>query len=1444
MTALSRQNTLFVTEDWQRIYEALTNVSFDSYDQDTLRQAIIGYIRTNYPEEFNDWIGSDEFIIRIDILCWLSQSIAWRNELNSRENFLALAERRDSLIRLAQNVAYTVKRVQPATGEVKITSVKTDQSVIAPDGSDLSNQVITWNDQSDSEWFDDFVAVMNSVFNSRTQFGRPLRKYSGTAGTVGMYRLNSISPAKGTYPFNATVSGGSLGFEIVNVSLDESSGSYSEIMPGQNVPFNILYRSDGQGTGSTGTGFFLPIRQGSIGFQDEYFAESQSARVVNVNTSNINQFDVWVTEVDETGAVIQEWTDVDSAYGDGVSFNTQGSSLQTIYEVLTRTNDQIAIRFGDGKFGQIPVGRFRIWYRTSAPVPQTVRIGDISEMSMVFPYYSSSDNVVHNLTVTFSLQSQITNGAASESNDDIRARANKVFYTQNRMVTGEDYNSFPLNDSSILKIKSVNRTFSGHGLSVPLNDPTGTYGNVKLSGTDGRLYRYFTRNESIVSADVSQLTANQLVSDEIQPLLAKTDKLNMYLDFYDEIGFGNTVTFGQDSLVNAWSRGRFYRAGAAQTVGSFASSSDPLRFIGPDCLVRFSSANGPIVPIDYYIDDGTSENDVLFKGMVEDGSTAYSVFPALRTAFTDSELSSILYEIQLKRSFALRWSQSDATWYVILAENIDKTSDFSLLYTGDTSSSAKDSSWMVYVQYDPDASSDDHWTIIDRGIEYAFESDRQIDFFYANSTAVYDTETRQALRDNVRITSDNESRDSFLRRGIQLTFGRYVQPSYETHVGDGVSKTFRLLATGVDSRSVLVTINGMDQYGNWTIGSIPGYSTITFSSAPSVGSIIAVFFDPTSIQAAITQSIFNGDGSTVSFGLGIVGSQDDNCFVFKNGSFLRPGRDYTTYQTSAQDRIEMSVAPSSGAALVVYSLSGIDGAFVHKRFYGTGSLTLFHTLTSVTDPSAFFVFVGGQLKRLTTDYTLDTSDPSDTKIIFASAPANNADVDVRVLFYLESSSISRTDLTATAGQTQFAVPLPSNPSKTNFMVFVNGTMTTNYSFSGTGITLGSAASAGDKVTSIQIASVMAKKTTDLLSVTAIQTEPDPEFLQSDITLWTTGQLKDDDGYTDVSGITVIPTDTDSNGVYDDPFLFKDFVITDGITDLVLWTKTTTNGFESWLSISPITSPRGTYTSPNYNYHSGDSFDSEIIPVGSIHLDTSVTPYVWLIADSTTSRWVAASDQTQYKYEIGRGSLTFYWDHYSPDSNRIDPSVSNVMDVYVITSGYDSAIRNWVIAGASPSSEPEPETSDQLSVQYSGLSDFKMMSDSMIWHPARYKLLFGSSADQELQATFVVVSMPGSNVPDNDLKLKILSVIDDYFSLDNWNFGDTFYFTELSAYIHTQLSSMLQSVVIVPSASGQSFGNLFQVRSEPDQIFISCATVDNIEVVSSLSNSLLRIPSSS
>jgi hypothetical protein len=185
---------------------------------------------------------------------------------------------------------------------------------------------------------------------------------------------------------------------------------------------------------------------------------------------------------------------------------------------------------------------------------------------------------------------------------------------------------------------------------------------------------------------------------------------------------------------------------------------------------------------------------------------------------------------------------------------------------------------------------------------------------------------------------------------------------------------------------------------------------------------------------------------------------------------------------------------------------------------------------------------------------------------------------------------------------------------------------------------------------------------------------------------------------------------------------------------------------------------------------------------------------------------------------------------------LDPGKSNIIDVYLLTSTYDLEYRNWITTGEG--TEPLAPTSQSLDQNFgSKLESTKTISDEIIFHPVQYKVLFGSQASLNLQATFKAVRNPTIPTSDNDLKTKILLAIDEFFSLNNWDFGQTFNFSELSTYVMNLLTPNIVNFVIVPKMN--NFGNLYEIACQSNEIFISGAKISDIEIIDAITSTQLK-----
>ena len=142
-----------------------------------------------------------------------------------------------------------------------------------------------------------------------------------------------------------------------------------------------------------------------------------------------------------------------------------------------------------------------------------------------------------------------------------------------------------------------------------------------------------------------------------------------------------------------------------------------------------------------------------------------------------------------------------------------------------------------------------------------------------------------------------------------------------------------------------------------------------------------------------------------------------------------------------------------------------------------------------------------------------------------------------------------------------------------------------------------------------------------------------------------------------------------------------------------------------------------------------------------------------------------------------------------------------------------------------------------------MENYKSVSDAIIYSSATFKPLFGAKASPELQATFKVVKNSNVVVTDSEIRSRILSNINQFFATVNWDFGETFYFTELATYIQQNMTPYVSSILIVPNSTNQVYGSLQQITSLPNEILISAATVDNIEIISAITSAQLNLQNS-
>lgn len=764
MSQLRNLNLLYA-DAWQKAYEAITSVDFVASDYESYRSALIQYLIVQYPE-FTDFTENQLLMIITDLISYLGENINYKIDLNARDNFIETTSNKDSLLNLAKLIGYYPKRNYPANGLVKITKISTTEDVRDSLNNSLQNSEIIWNDPSNPDWLEQFMLVLNSALIYSNPFGKPVKGDMINNVTTTLYEFNSQPLVHVSYPYSCTVNGQTMSFEIVNPDLDD--GEIVERYPNIEDTFHILYRNDGSGNNSVNTGFFFYFKQGTLSYSDYKFDDVVENRTIDINAEGINQKDIFVTEINDNGYLKNKWTEVKSIYN--IIYNDEDpAEVRNIFKVLSKDNDTVTIQFADGRFGNIPYGMYRIWYRVSNGLSYTIKSSEMKNVTISIPYYKNTGNTdeIYKLSITFSLMVPVNNSIPAETFNDIQTRAPDVYAAQNRMISGEDYNNYPLTYGNLIKkLKAINRTFSGHTRYVDLNDPTGSYQSTNVFSDDGMIYREYYNEEDtqVISEDIS-ITTNDIIKNKIKPLLDKASMDNFYYAYFDpkEWKYANSdITFLGTSNIST-AVGSFYNdVGSIMPLGDLASDNG--RYVTDGSMIKLITTHDETSE-DYeelWVNVISVSNDEVTLSEPLDFDKPWivsKIYQAFNKSFTNELYEEITDKINSQSQFGIRYNIEHAEWQIIDDVNVNPSEVFDY----NTLGSNADSSWLIYVKFvAANGEYSPYWYIKSRNLKYTFESKNDVRFFLINDDKIIDINTNKQMKDFITVLKNNKRPDTEL----------------------------------------------------------------------------------------------------------------------------------------------------------------------------------------------------------------------------------------------------------------------------------------------------------------------------------------------------------------------------------------------------------------------------------------------------------------------------------------------------------------------------------------------------------------------------------------------------------------------------------------------------------------------------------------------------------
>jgi len=769
MSQTKRLGQLHAAESWQDTYRYLINADFKSYDFETLRAALLNYIQTNYPENFNDFINSSEYVALIDLISFFGQNIAFRSDLNLRETFLETAEVRSNVLSIARQLGYKPFRNGVADGFLRLTAINTTQQLYDSKGTNLAGRQIIWADSQNKNFNEQWTTILNEVLNKANPYGRPISSIVDNGTVRQLYQLDQPENRTMVESFNLTAKNATTyNCEIIPVAIDLASQLASESEPNPYGNLTMLFNNDGTGYSNKTNGWFFMFKQGVLKFEDYTIDTRIENRIIDLRGSGINETDVWVQSIDGTGIALQTWVAVPNTVGQNIAFSAINKDIRAVYEIITRSNDEVSIKFGNGSFADIPMGNIRIWYRESAQESIVFNAVDVAGLQMSMQYLDSS-GTEQSLLLTFELADSIIN-SASESMAQIKSRAARTSASQERMITSSDYNVYPEGKvSGISKIKSINRTYAGQSAFADPNDPTGTYRPVISIAADGFLYS----NESSKQDNINDNRPTNEVIAWIQDSLLNRNLHQLYYTKFTPITAtaGKEISLKRVDYSAGTTHGYFHLTDDSNMnplrVGR-GSTDTPLRTIRKDTLVFNGTTWAKILDI-YREGFGASDNSGMNTGLRANGQGAIFIngtidnititkwMPSLRTIFNDSEKFAISNEINAERNFGLRYNHLKDIWEVIKVEYLSNVETILDLTTAGSTGINGDASWLTKLVHTPNS-----WTSVVRTDITVFGSASELTFHNQRFGAGVDQLTNRTIKDSVKFLAYNSSDDESL----------------------------------------------------------------------------------------------------------------------------------------------------------------------------------------------------------------------------------------------------------------------------------------------------------------------------------------------------------------------------------------------------------------------------------------------------------------------------------------------------------------------------------------------------------------------------------------------------------------------------------------------------------------------------------------------------------
>lgn len=216
---------------------SLRRIDFSALDFEALRRALVEYVRTYFPEDFNDFVLSNGFIMFQEIVASVGDILSERSDIIADESFLPTAQSRTAVANHLNLIGQELLRSTPATTEVEASlavpagfdiaiPAGLSFSITGPDGSPVNYEIY----RAPGDFTSDIIIPKSKrgviTFATEGKFGSPITLISN--GEPNQF-IDILDPNVLSQPISVSIASGDQESIWTEVEFLEQSDANDEV---------------------------------------------------------------------------------------------------------------------------------------------------------------------------------------------------------------------------------------------------------------------------------------------------------------------------------------------------------------------------------------------------------------------------------------------------------------------------------------------------------------------------------------------------------------------------------------------------------------------------------------------------------------------------------------------------------------------------------------------------------------------------------------------------------------------------------------------------------------------------------------------------------------------------------------------------------------------------------------------------------------------------------------------------------------------------------------------------------------------------------------------------------------------------------------------------------------------------------------------------------------